>query len=74
MATTAPRIAGFFLQNRIASFLRTAAAQISEKTRRNRAYRNTYAQLAAMTDHDLADIGITRFMIADVAAEAAARA
>lgn len=74
MPTTAPRIADFFAPSSIVGFFRSATAKISEKARRDRAYKTTYAQLDAMTDNDLADIGIARFMIADVAAEAAERA
>ena len=44
------------------------------RLRRNRAYRKTFAELSGMSDRDLADIGISRIMIADVATEAAARA
>jgi uncharacterized protein YjiS (DUF1127 family) len=41
---------------------------------RSRAFDRTCAALQAMSDRDLADIGITRFMIGDVAAEQARRA
>ena len=41
---------------------------------RRKVYNKTYSELSAMTDHDLADIGINRLMIEDIAARAAADA
>ena len=53
--------------------LRSFLANLADSRKRENAYRKTYRELDQMSDRDLADIGITRFMIADVAAEAAAR-
>ncbi len=46
--------------------------RMADKTRRAHAYRQTYRQLEAMTDRELADIGISRLQIAEIAEEAAA--
>jgi uncharacterized protein YjiS (DUF1127 family) len=73
MTHTAHHAAGVPIFSGIASTVRSIRAGLAETARRNRAYHRTFAQLDAMTDRDLADIGITRFMIGDVAAEAAAR-
>jgi len=62
-----PSVSGFF------DHLRALRAARAEASRRDRAYRTTYAQLDEMTDADLADIGISRHNIADIAQEAAAR-
>jgi uncharacterized protein YjiS (DUF1127 family) len=45
---------------------------LADKARRNHAFRETYRQLDAMTDRELADIGISRLQIRDIAEEAAA--
>ncbi|KQI67110.1 hypothetical protein AN189_17325 [Loktanella sp. 3ANDIMAR09] len=55
------------LLGRIAARVRTAAARRS-------AYVRTRDELSAMTDYELADIGLTRGMIPTVASEAAALA
>jgi uncharacterized protein YjiS (DUF1127 family) len=44
---------------------------LTDKARRAHAYRETYRQLDAMTDRELADIGISRLQIRDIAEEAA---
>lgn len=44
---------------------------VARKITEMRVYAQTRSELEAMTDRDLADMGITRFMIDDVAAEAA---
>jgi uncharacterized protein YjiS (DUF1127 family) len=62
------------LGNGLGAAFRAVLARMADSRKRDRAYRKTYRELDQMTDRDLADIGITRFMIADVAAEAAARA
>ncbi len=64
--TLAPTFGG--LTGAFATLRRTLA----EKARRAHAYRQTYNQLDAMTDRDLADIGISRLQIAEIAEEAAA--
>lgn len=46
-------------------------AHLAERRRQNAAYRQTLAELSAMSDRDLADIGLRRGMIDDVAREAA---
>jgi uncharacterized protein YjiS (DUF1127 family) len=48
--------------------------QLADKARRSHAYRTTYTQLNAMTDRELADIGISRLQIAEIAEEAASAA
>ncbi len=47
---------------------------LADKARRAHAYRETYRQLDAMSDRELADIGISRLQIADIAEEAASAA
>jgi uncharacterized protein YjiS (DUF1127 family) len=54
--------------------IRSAFARMADDRKRTLAYRKTRSELEQMTDKDLADIGIARFMIRDIAAEAAARA
>lgn len=63
--TFAPARAG--LRDRVAAYLDTLRA---ERARR-REYARVYGELARMTDRDLADIGISRVSIEDVAVEAA---
>ena len=74
MATTLAPITGRFSLAAIAAQFRAWRAQQAEAARRDRIYRRTLAALSAMTDADLADIGIPRFMIAEIAADHAARA
>lgn len=64
------RAARFPLIARLSGF----RAELAERARKNRVYRETYNELAAMTARDLADIGISRSMIKSVALEAARRA
>ncbi len=60
---------GFFanLGQRFSAF---RAAQ-ADRAARNRAFRTTRDELSAMSDRDLADLGLSRFQIEDVAREAA---
>ncbi|EPX86569.1 putative small protein [Rubellimicrobium thermophilum DSM 16684] len=44
---------------------------LSERVARHRLYRQTLNELSALSDRDLADLGLHRSQIADVAAEAA---
>ncbi len=74
MAHSATLIAGGFSFSGTTSQLRVWRDARLEAARRGDVYRRTLAELGAMTDADLADIGIARFMIADIAADAAARA
>jgi uncharacterized protein YjiS (DUF1127 family) len=74
MAHSATLTAGGFSVSGIVSRLRAWRNARLDAARRGAVYRRTLAELGAMTDTDLADIGIARFMIADVAADAAARA
>jgi uncharacterized protein YjiS (DUF1127 family) len=74
MAHSATLTAGGFSFSGIVSHLRAWRDARFEAARRGKVYRRTLTELGAMTDNDLADIGISRFMIADVAADAAARA
>ncbi|QJF52325.1 DUF1127 domain-containing protein [Roseobacter ponti] len=46
-------------------------ARFAENRRRNAAYNKTFNELSAMTSRDLADIGLNRFDIPRIAAEAA---
>jgi uncharacterized protein YjiS (DUF1127 family) len=55
------------LADRLAAYL----ADVREAARRYRVYRRTLAELNSMSDRDLADIGLYRGQIEDVAAEAA---
>lgn len=74
MAHSATLTAGGFFFSGIISQLRVWRDARLEAARRGNVYRRTLTELGAMTDTDLADIGIARFMIADIAADAAARA
>ena len=74
MTHIAQSAAGVTLVSGIAAFVRTLRKTMATKARRNRAYQRTLAELSGMTDKDLADIGITRYMIRDIALEAANRA
>lgn len=40
---------------------------------RSRVYRETYEELATLTDRELSDIGVSRLMLRDLARETAAR-
>jgi uncharacterized protein YjiS (DUF1127 family) len=55
-------------------FLAGLRQSIATRIRKNRVFHDTRAELEAMTDRELADIGLTRFMIDDIAAQAAASA
>ena len=46
-------------------------ARMRESRRTRAIYRQTFEELSALTDRDLADLGISRLGIADVAREAA---
>jgi uncharacterized protein YjiS (DUF1127 family) len=74
MAHSATVTAGGFSFSGIVATLRVWRDARLDAARRDAVYRRTLAELGAMTDKDLADIGIARFMIADIAADAAARA
>lgn len=47
---------------------------VARKITEIRVYAQTRSELEAMSDRDLADLGITRFMIEDIALDAARRA
>ena len=74
MAHSATLTAGGFFFSGIISQLRGWRDARLEAARRGNVYRRTLTELGAMTDNDLADIGIARFMISDIAADEAARA
>ena len=74
MTRTANPGLGTFALPGIAAFFRNWREARAKAARRNRAYHRTFAALDGMSDSDLADIGIPRLMIADIAAEQAARA
>jgi uncharacterized protein YjiS (DUF1127 family) len=65
----APRVAHIDL----GAIVRTKVAEVKEALARRAEYRAVYNELAAMTDRDLADIGISRGMIEDVAHQAACK-
>lgn len=62
--TTDTRSAG--LGQRIANLRVTLADRVAK----NKIYRSTYNELQALTDRDLADLGISRSMIKRIAIEA----
>lgn len=64
LATTMTDIRNETLLSRIRASLRASAA-------RRAAYRRTHAELSSLTDLELADIGVTRGMIPQIADEAA---
>ena len=51
--------------------IRDARHALREEQRRRRLYTRTQAELASLSDRDLADIGISRLQIRDIAREAA---
>ena len=51
--------------------LRGAWSEIREDLERRRVYNETFAQLNALSDRDLLDIGLSRLQIPDLAREAA---
>lgn len=61
------RISGVTLGDRFADFRGALASRRAQ----NRVYRNTYNELASLTDRELSDIGISRSDIKRVASEAA---
>ncbi|MBU2358282.1 MAG: DUF1127 domain-containing protein [Alphaproteobacteria bacterium] len=50
-----------------------AFADLRDAVARRRAYRTTARDLNALSDYELADIGVTRDMITDIARSGAAR-
>lgn len=46
-------------------------AAMADRYARNRVYRTTVTELSALTDRELADLGINRSMIGSIAADAA---
>lgn len=54
--------------------LATLKATLVQRFAQYRAYRSTVGELGMLTDRELADLGISRACIRDVAQEAAARA
>jgi uncharacterized protein YjiS (DUF1127 family) len=74
MAHSATLTAGGFSFSGIIASLRVWRDARIDAARRGEVYRRTLTELGAMTDNDLADIGTARFMIADIAADEAARA
>jgi uncharacterized protein YjiS (DUF1127 family) len=61
------RVAGFGLAERFNTF----RAELADRRAKLNVYRTTVAELATMSDRDLADIGIARGMIEAIALEAA---
>ncbi len=51
------------------SFVQSLVAQFKESRARRAAYLHTYRELAGLTDRELADIGISRGEIVDIAKE-----
>lgn len=66
-ATSSSRALGFGLRDRVAALLRV----YNEGAARRRVYRQTLTELSALSDRDLADLGIHRALIRRVALEAA---
>ncbi len=64
---TTSRVAGYGLIERLNSF----RANLADRRAKLNVYRSTVDQLAAMSNRDLADIGIARGMIESIAHEAA---
>lgn len=62
--------AGATLWDRLADL----RAALGERVARHRLYRQTVEELGALSDRDLADLGLHRALIADVAREAAYKA
>lgn len=56
----------------ILASLRQIAARIRTKAAQHTAYRDVYAELSALSDRELTDIGVGRGDIADIAERAAA--
>lgn len=50
-----------------------AFAELGAFAARRREYKRVYNELVNLSDRDLADLGIGRYMIADIAAQAAKR-
>ncbi|EYD71113.1 DUF1127 domain-containing protein [Limimaricola hongkongensis] len=59
---------------RPASFFGRLIARLVERQQQAQAYRVTRRELSALTERELADLGITRGMIEDISAQAARRA
>jgi uncharacterized protein YjiS (DUF1127 family) len=55
----------------IADRMAAVAAQIRDRWRRHRVYRETVRELGGLGERDLADLGIHRSQIRSIAAEAA---
>ena len=70
---THPAFAGYNLPESEAALngVRSFFANLMGWTAENRAYYNTVAELSALSDRDLADIGISRSDIYTIAREAA---
>ena len=58
----------------LGGWIRDLRTNLGERAARYRAYRATLNELQALSDRDLADLGLHRAMIADVAREAAFKA
>lgn len=69
-ATSTTRALGFGLRDRIAALVRV----YNEGAARRQVYRQTVNELLALSDRDLADLGIHRTQIKRIAIEAANRA
>lgn len=55
----------------VESRMRSAMITVKQELMKHRAYRETYNELAAMSDRELRDIGLNRSMIHSVAYECA---
>ncbi|MDE3079231.1 MAG: DUF1127 domain-containing protein [Paracoccaceae bacterium] len=66
-ANTSVRHTGFGFRDRVAALVRV----FNEGVARRRVYRKTFDELSALSDRDLADLGIHRSLIAQVALDAA---
>jgi uncharacterized protein YjiS (DUF1127 family) len=59
--------AGFALGQRFAAF----RSELADKAAKRKVYRTTVAELESLSNRDLADLGLSRSMIASIAYEAA---
>ena len=59
----AQRTTGF----QFGEFFRALSAQLKDAQARRKAYNDTYSELAGLTDRELADIGVSRSQIDEIA-------
>ncbi|PZR00883.1 MAG: hypothetical protein DI533_00125 [Cereibacter sphaeroides] len=57
----------------LVSYFNALRDEVAARINRSRVYRKTFNELNAMSDRELADIGLSRLQIADIAADTAAQ-